>query len=78
MGNEKCVQIFCKNIRYLRVSRGLTQKQMAQVIGISVGTLRRIERGDRSFRFHGEHLCALCDAFDISADRLVYSVLKNE
>ena len=39
------VDIFCSNVRYLRASNGLTQKEMAKIMGISVGSLRKIERG---------------------------------
>ena len=36
---------FCCNIRYLRKKNGLTQKQMAKKLKISVGYVRMLERG---------------------------------
>ena len=36
---------FCCNIRYLRKKSGLTQKQMAEKLKISVGYIRMLERG---------------------------------
>lgn len=36
---------FCRNILWLRKTCGLTQKQMAKLLHISVRTLRQIEHG---------------------------------
>lgn len=35
--------IFCQNIRYLRKTHRLTQKRMAEICGVSVSTLRKLE-----------------------------------
>ena len=37
---------FCHNLRYLRTHHGLTQKQMAVRLHISVDYVRRLEKGD--------------------------------
>lgn len=36
---------FCANIAYLRRSRGLTQKEMALILGIGIRSLRMLEKG---------------------------------
>lgn len=43
---EKELQAFCTNMRNLRKVRGMTQKEMAQALHISIGYVRRIEQGD--------------------------------
>lgn len=35
---------FCRNVKYLRKAYALSQKDMAQICGISVSALRKIER----------------------------------
>lgn len=35
----------CKNIRCLRKHYNLTQKEMADILGVSVSSIRRIEKG---------------------------------
>lgn len=59
---------FCHNIRYLRQKHHLTQKEMAQAMGISVKTLRKIENCDPSARINAAILCRLCDHFCLSID----------
>lgn len=39
------VNIFCKNLRQLRVDRGVTQVEMADRLGITQATYSRIEAG---------------------------------
>jgi putative transcriptional regulator len=45
------------NVKYVREKTGLTQEQFAATFGISLGTLRHWERGDR--RPHGPALVLL-------------------
>lgn len=53
MADNRDIEIFCENFRYLRRSRGLTQKQMARLLQISVGYVRRLERGEMPPRMGG-------------------------
>lgn len=46
MVEDKDIEILCRNLLYLRKKRRLTQKEMAKLLGIGVGSLRRIERGE--------------------------------
>lgn len=39
------LKVLCKNIRYLRKKNGLTQREMAGQLNISLYSLRMIERG---------------------------------
>ena len=36
---------FCSDVTYLRKKHGLTQAQMAEIMGVGVGTVRLLERG---------------------------------
>ena len=62
---------FYGDIRYLRCKNGLPQVHMAEIVGISVSTLRRMERGISFPRVHGQMLWRVCCYFDISADALI-------
>lgn len=64
-------RIFC-NICYLRKQHNLSQKQMAQILGVCVGSVCRIEKGDYSIKLNARHICRLCDYFSISVDALFY------
>ena len=63
---------FCPNMRHLRKVHLLTQKEMAQIIGISVGTLGRIERCDPSVRIPCTMLDRVCSYFHVSSDSLLF------
>ena len=58
---------FRQNVIYLRKTHGLTQRQMAQILGIGIGTLGRLEAG-KVVRMNAGMLIRLCDYFDLSAD----------
>lgn len=77
MDKKEICQRFFKNICFLRKVNGLTQKEMAAIVGISVGTLRRIEK-DYSPRANCQMLCRICDYFDISADKMLICDLETE
>ena len=64
----------CKNLRHLRKVYNLTQKEMAQILGISVGKLGRIERCEPGVKITADLLCRACDRFDRSADELLFEV----
>ncbi len=45
MIREQEIAVFCQNVKLLRVSRGLNQKEMAKLLGIGVQSLRQVEHG---------------------------------
>ena len=61
---------FSQNIRHLRQVYTLTQREMAQILGISAGTLGRIERGG-TVRIHSGMLYRICDHFRLSVDAIL-------
>ena len=71
-------QNYCRNIRYLRRVNHLTQRELAEKLGISVGTLRRIEAEQFPPRSNSRTLNRVCDLFQISSDALLYSDLERQ
>ena len=57
-----------ERVKFLRTSKGLTQKQLADTIGVSEVSLQRFEYG--SSRPSLDTLIALADYFDVSLDYL--------
>ncbi len=63
-------QVLCgKRIRELRIMRGITQEQLAEVIGLGVVHIGRIESGKRGCSI--DLLTELAIYFDVSLDFLV-------
>ncbi len=60
MNEDQSLTIFCQNIRILRIKNGLSQKEMAKILRIGVGSLRTIEAGHIPPRFG-------CNAFYYAA-----------
>ena len=68
---------FCWNIRHLRKVHNMTQKEMAEILGISAGMLGRIERMKPGVQIHCGILCRACAHFGYSADELLYENWKE-
>lgn len=60
---------FGEKIKYLRQEKGLTQKQMADSLSITVSTLSHWECGYQEPAF--SFLKVLCSFFDVEADYLI-------
>lgn len=78
MQNEYYVLNFCRNVCYLRRKNSLTQKEMAEILGVSVSSLRKMEKGDVLPKIHCRMLLRVCERFDLPADRLLYILLEDE
>ena len=59
---------FCRNIVCLRKKYGLTQNQMAQIMEVSVYSVRLLERGILPKHLPYTVLYPLCDHFNLPAD----------
>lgn len=71
---KKCETYFRYNICFARKKYNLTQKQMAQILGIGVDKLRRIEKNDPSVRLNDRMVIRFCDYFGVKAD---FALLKK-
>jgi len=60
---------FSEHLKLIRISKNLTQKQVAEGIDIKESAYQRYERGAGKPAF--EKLIALADYFDVSLDYLV-------
>ncbi len=58
------------NIAWLRKKNGLTKKQMALLLGISVKSLSKIERGEICRKLNMNTIFDVMCIFDVSADEL--------
>ncbi|MBJ7635122.1 hypothetical protein C6P26_08705 [Weissella confusa] len=56
-------ELFKERLRKLRISRKMTLQNMSDIVGISVATLSRYERGDRKPKY--EQLKKLADALKV-------------
>ena len=61
---------FLSNLKYLRRQHNLTQKQMAQILGISITTWRKMEQGIMPPRLSTLVVYRAADAFGIPAIKL--------
>jgi transcriptional regulator with XRE-family HTH domain len=60
---------FAERLPLLRKSKKITQKQLAEALGINTRTIQYYESGDKRPDFDG--LIRLADYFDVSIDYLV-------
>ncbi len=68
---------FCRNIRYLRAKHHLSQQEMAKLLGIGVGTLRKMEQGMIPPRLGCGVLCRLAASFHVSANAMIWKDLRQ-
>ena len=59
-----------RNLNHLRRQHNLTQKQMAQILGISITTWRKMEQGIMPPRLSTLVVYHAADAFGVDAARL--------
>lgn len=57
------------NIRKLRLSRNLTEKELGELIGKSQQSVSRLENGNRTISIHELHI--LADYFNVSTDYIL-------
>lgn len=60
---------FCERLKELRISRNLTQKDVADSVGMASVAYQRYEYGTREPAY--QKLVALADYFNVSLDYLV-------
>lgn len=56
-----------KRYKELREEKGKTQKEIAQIIGVTVSSYKALEEGHAP-RFDPDALCRLADFYDVSLD----------
>jgi transcriptional regulator with XRE-family HTH domain len=63
------MNVFSQRIKELRLSRNLSLKEVAKIIGMSLMAYAHYEYGDRQPSI--ETIVKLCDLYDVSADYLI-------
>ena len=69
--------ILRNNLVWLRKQNGLSQKQMAGLLGIGVGSLRKLEHGCLPPRLSVDFLFRIQDLFHLRPHILLASVLQE-
>ena len=59
-------QVFCKNILLLRKKHRLSKKEMAQLLGIGISTLGKIEKGELPPRLSASIVFRVYEHFHVS------------
>lgn len=60
---------FGEHLREIRISKNLTQKQLATLVGSTERGIQRYESGERKPNF--DAIIALCNVLEVSADYLL-------
>lgn len=68
--------MFCEKFKKLRLSRGLTQVQMATKLNVSPSAIGMYEQGRR--KPDSDMLKKICKAFNVSMDYLLDIVIEND
>lgn len=79
MSQESHISLwFGTAIKRLRQLRGLTQKQLADTVGISQAYISKIEKGASHFRIHLDVIWGIAQALDVSLSTLFENAEQNK
>ena len=73
---DRELKIFMKNVAWLRKTNGLTKREMAEILGISVYSLNKIEKGVFPPRTRVDIVVAIHRRFGIGPSEMVAELLK--
>lgn len=62
-------EVFCARLKNLRKEKKLTQKELADILGVSQGSYAKWENGKRELSLW--YLCLLAEQFHVSTDYLL-------
>ena len=68
---EKAIDNLIHNTMWLMESRGLSKKEMAKMMGISISSLSKIEKGEFPMRLGSRILCKMHESFSVTSDELM-------
>ena len=71
MNTNQYIIAFCNNVKRIRLERGLSKKEMAEKLNISVKSLSIIEGGSIPKRLSVQVIYTLCDEFEIKASEIL-------
>ena len=67
---EKDLVVFCRNIACLKMHYGLTNRELASIMHVGIGTVRRLLRGEVPPRVSAAIIMYLSCHFSIPPSRL--------
>ena len=76
--NDQKIMNFLENIKLLRSHYSFSKKKMAEIMGISVKMLSKLESGEMSKRLSAKSLLRLSAFFSISPDLLFEKLSLEE
>ena len=71
-------QLFCKNIVFLKEKHLPSEKEMAHRLGISVGRMKKIEKGVIPKRMSARIIFRVCHCFGVHPGELFLSREEDE
>lgn len=74
MQKDNSLSFLCNNLRRLRAAHGLTKKQMAEILGISIRSLTLLENNVIPPRLGCQMLFQASGYFGIKAHKLLQSM----
>lgn len=63
------MSVFSERLKNERISKGYTQKRVAEVLGVTYNAISQYENGVREPNI--DFLIKICDFFDVSSDYLL-------
>ncbi len=71
---EQCLDCIGENIRELRISKNLSQKEAAKLADLHPTYLNHVEYGRRNFSI--KVLCQICNALDVLPEQVLKGALS--
>ena len=69
---------FAYNVAWLRKHYGLSKKEMAEIMGIGIGSLNKVERGEMPPQMKVDVLIRIYKQFGVSPERQLRQRLGDE
>ena len=77
MNSRYYINIFCKNVKYLRKKHGLSKAEMARRLNIGVGSITLLEKGILPDRLISAVLLKIEEIFSVQPAVLLSKILED-
>jgi len=67
---------FCRNVKILREDNNLSKKEMAKILGIGIGSLTKVEKGEIPKRMRANVIINIFNYFHVLPNNLFEKILK--
>ena len=69
--NNEELENLCRNLKWLRIQKGVSVKELSKETGVFIRTLERLEEGELSQRFTVECFFRLCGYYQVGSNKLL-------